>query len=122
MSTQPSQSTNVQSMEKQTLNKRLQNISWGLFLIMLGGLGLVPNAVIPGGTWLIGAGLIMLGLNAARFINGIPMSGFTIGLGILALLAGASDFFGVQLPLFPILLILIGAEILVKPYLERKQG
>ncbi len=122
MSTQPSESTNVQTMGKQTLNKRLETIGWALFLIMIGGLGLVPKEIVPGGTWLIGVGLIMLGLNAARFINGIKMSGFTIGLGILALLSGLGDFFGVQLPLFPILLILIGTDILLRPLLEKKQG
>jgi hypothetical protein len=122
MSKQPSQTTDAQRVDKQTLNKRLETIGWALFLIMIGGLGLVPNEQVPQGTWLIGVGLIMLGLNAARLINGIPMSGFSTVLGILALLAGLGDFFGVQLPVFPILLILIGADILLKPYFEKRQG
>ncbi len=122
MNTQPSQTPNVQTVEKQTLNKRLETIGWGLFLIMIGGLGLVPKAIVPGGIWLIGVGLIMLGLNAARLLNGIQMSGFSTVLGILALLAGLGDFFGVQLPVFPILLILIGADLLLKPLFEKKQG
>lgn len=120
MNTQPSQLTNVWSPEKQALNKRLEMIGWALFLIMLGGLGLVPNDQVPGGIWLVGAGLIMLGLNAARFANGIAMSGFTIVLGIVALLSGLGDFLHVELPLFPILLILIGAHIILKPYFERE--
>lgn len=122
MNTQPVKYTRDQTGEKQELNKRLETIGWALFLIMIGGLGLVPTAQIPGGTWLIGVGLIMLGLNAARLINGIAMSGFTIFLGILALLSGLGDFLGVKLPLFPILLILIGANILLKPLLEKKAG
>ena len=106
--------------QKNALNKRLEAISWGLFLIMIGGIGLVPHNLVPEGTWLIGAGLIMLGLNAARYFNRIPMSSFTIVLGIVAVLAGASNFVGVELPFFPILLILIGASMLLKPLLERR--
>ncbi len=120
MSTQQSELTNVQATEKQGLNKRLETIGWALFLIMIGGLGLVPKELVPGGMWLIGVGLIMLGLNAARYLNDIKMSGFTIVLGILALLSGLSDFFRVQLPLFPILLILIGAHILLRPLFEKE--
>ena len=121
MNTQQGQITNPRTTEQQALNKRLEMIGWGLFLIMLGGLGLVPSQIVPGGTWLCGAGLIMLGLNAARYLNGIPMSGFTIVLGIIALFSGMGDFVGAQLPLFPILLILIGANILLKPMFEKKQ-
>ena len=40
--------------EKSALNKRLEGIAWGLFLIMLGGFMLVPHDVIAKGTWSIG--------------------------------------------------------------------
>jgi hypothetical protein len=117
MSTQEVQPTD-QEVQKSILNKRLESIGWGLCLIMIGGIWLVPDARVPEGTWLIGAGLIMLGLN----FSGIKMSGFTIILGILALGFGISDFFGVDLPLFPILIILIGANIILKPLIEKKRG
>ena len=99
---------------KKALDKRLESIGWGLFLIMLGGIWLVPKERIPEETWLIGVGIILLGLNAARYFNGIKMSNFTIGLGILALLIGIASFAGVDLPLLPIILILIGANIIFK--------
>ncbi len=105
--------------EKAALNKRLEQIGWGLFLIMIGGIALVPNKQVPEGTWLIGAGLIMLGLNVARYFNHLPLSSFTLVVGILAIVVGASDFFGADLPFFPILLIVIGASILLKPLFER---
>lgn len=105
--------------EKELLNKRLENISWGLFLVMLGGLWLVPNRWIPEGTWLIGAGLIMLGLNLVRYTKGIKMSGFTLVVGVIALLSGIGDILKYDLPVFPILLILIGANILIRPLLEK---
>jgi hypothetical protein len=122
MTAQNDQSSSIQDTQKTALNKRLESIGWGLFLIMIGGILLVPNEQIPEGAWLIGAGLIMLGINVARYLNGIRMSGFTIVLGILALASGLSDFAGIDLPLFPILLILIGASILLKPVFERRQG
>lgn len=112
MSTQLSPLEDTQQRGKWLLNRRLERIGWGLFLIMIGGLWLVPDEWFPEGTWLIGVGLIMLGLNSARYLSGIAMSKSTIILGILALAAGLAAFFGVPLPLLPILLILIGADII----------
>jgi len=117
---QGNQAASNQDTQKSALNKRLESIGWALFLIMIGGLWLVPDERVPKGTWLIGAGLIMLGLNGARYVSGIKMSGFTIVLGVLALAAGLGDFFGIDLPLLAILLILIGANIIIKPLIEKK--
>lgn len=112
----------VQDAEKHKLNQRLESISWALFLIMIGGLGLVPGEQVPEGTWLIGVGLIMLGLNLARFLNNIETSGFTMVLGVIALLAGMGDFLGVDVPVFPVLLILLGAHIIFKGFFARTLG
>jgi len=97
---------------KQDLNKRLETVGWGLFLIMLGGFALVKG--VPEGTWLIGAGLIMLGLNAARLVLGIRVSWFTLILGTIALLSGLSSVLGVDIPVGPLLIILIGLAIIVR--------
>ena len=48
--------------EKAALNKNLERIAWGCFLVMLGGFMFVPNEIIRGGWWSIGVGLIFLGL------------------------------------------------------------
>jgi len=122
MTRQDNQVPSNQDAQKNALNKRLEAIGWALFLIMIGGIWLVPDEQIPQGVWLIGAGLIMLGLNGFRYLNGIKMSGFTIVLGVLALAAGLGGVFGVKLPLFAILLILIGASIILKPLIEKKQS
>jgi hypothetical protein len=97
---------------KQELNKRLESVGWGLFLIMLGGFALVKN--VPEGTWLIGAGLIMLGLNAVRLLAGIRASWFTVILGFIALASGVSSVYGVDIPVGPLLIILIGSAIVVR--------
>ncbi|HEX8968886.1 MAG TPA: hypothetical protein VF937_13450, partial [Chloroflexota bacterium] len=88
----------IDRTHQSTLDHQFERISWALFLIMIGGLALVPG--VPGGTWLIGTGLIMLGLNAARYMNGIRMSNFTIVVGILALGVGVAEFIGTSLPVF----------------------
>ena len=56
----------------------------------------------------------MLAINVARYFSGIKVSGFTIIVGVLALGLGLCDLLGVELPVFPILLILVGAILLLK--------
>ena len=116
--------TNVEKVvdpEKVALNKRLETVFWGLFLIMLGGWGLIPDATIPKGAWSIGVGFLLLGLNLVRYLNGIRMSGFTTILGILSLLGGISDMLGWADLNGAVLLIILGAYLILKPWVE-KQG
>lgn len=120
MNTQPNSYDEDDEARAEAFNKRLEMIGWGLFLIMIGGLGLVPDQYVPEGLWLIGTGFIMLGINAARYFYHLPLSWFTIILGLLALASGTSDMLGIDLPVFPILLILIGAHILLKSRFERQ--
>ena len=106
--------------QKQHLNKQLEAIAWGLFLVMLGCLWLIPDERVPEGTWLIGVGIIMLGLNLARYFYGIKLSGFTIVLGIIALSLGIGEVVGVDLPIFPILIIIWGLSVVLEPFLKKK--
>ncbi len=108
-----------QDAGKTALNKRLEDIGWGLLLLLTGGILLVPARQVPHGTWLIGAGIVLLGLNAVRYRNGIKMSMFSTILGLLALAGGLGEFYGVQLPPFALFLILLGASIILRPRLER---
>jgi hypothetical protein len=121
MSNQETQPENVQANEKAVLNKRLEGTGWGLFLIMLGGFGLVPNEVIPKGLWSIGLGVIMLGLNVTRYLLHIKMSGFTTFLGILALIGGVLQLFGMRTLEGAIFLIILGLYLLVRPWFDRRQ-
>lgn len=110
---------NTKTSQKSKLEKRIDAVAWGLFLIMIGGLWLAPEGSIPEGTWLIGAGIIILGLSYFRYINRIKISGFWIFLGLLALGSGLGDFFGLDLPVFPILLVIFGASIILKSFFEK---
>lgn len=96
------------------LNIRLEEIGWALFLIMIGALWLMPTEIVPSHAWLIGAGVIMLGVNFARFVAGIKMSGFTVFLGIIALVAGFAGFFAVDLPIFAAIFIVLGFSLLMR--------
>lgn len=89
MSNQEDQSIGDAEARKAALDARLESVGWGVLLITIGTIWLLPEKQIPQGSWLIAAGLILLGLNVIRYFNGIRMSGFSLVLGTLALLAGA---------------------------------
>jgi hypothetical protein len=120
MSEQPPKPTPVIDPAKAALNKNLETAFWGLFLIMLGGQFLLKNVNLPEGIWDVGIGLILLGLNAARYFNGLKMSGFTTFLGLLAVVGGLAqmifrlDFGGA------FLLIILGAYLILKPWFDQK--
>lgn len=96
----------------QSLNRRLEAIAWGAFFVWWGVTELFPS--LPEGMGAVGIGLILLGLNMARSLNGISSSSFTTILGILALVWGGLEFVGpflrlpFELPVFAILLIVLG--------------
>ncbi len=103
---------------QRTTNKKLETIAWGTFFVWWGLTTLLT--FLPTGINTIGIGLILLGLNVARVYCQIPTSGFTIALGILALVLGGLDFLQAvlalpfQLNAFPILLIVLGVVLLVR--------
>jgi hypothetical protein len=107
--------------ENAALNKRFETMAWGAFLIMLGGFMFVPEEIIKGGWWSIGVGLIFLGLNAARYFNGLRMSGFTTFLGIISVIGGVLDLVGIEGIDGAILLIVLGVYLILKPYFEKRQ-
>lgn len=105
----------------QISNRNLDTIAWGAFFIWWGITELLGS--LPEGIGAIGVGLILLGLNMVRSMKGIPTSGFTTILGILALVWGGLELAGAvlslpfELPFFAILLttlglLLLGREIL----------
>ena len=102
---------------KRELDHQLERIGWALFLIMIGGLALLPT--VPSGLWLVGAGLILLGLSAARAMNGIHRGTVSVLLGIVAIAFGVAELMGVALPVFPLLLIVVGASILWRTAMAR---
>jgi hypothetical protein len=107
--------------QKAAMNKRLETIAWGCFLLLLGGFLFVPYEIIRGGWWSIGVGLIMIGLNIARYVNKLRMSGFTTVLGILSIIGGIFDLIGMPSVNAAVLLIVLGAYLILKPYFDKRQ-
>lgn len=107
--------------DKSALNKRLEAVGWGCFLVMLGGFMLVPHELVNKGYWSIGIGLIMLGLNAARYYYHIRMSGFTTFLGIVSLLSGITQLLGYEEIGGALFFIILGAYLILKPWFDKRQ-
>lgn len=107
--------------DKAAMNKNFERIAWGAFLIMLGGFMFVPDEIVKGGWWSIGVGLIFLGLNAARYFNGLRMSGFTTFLGIISVIGGILDLVGMEGVNGAVLIIVLGGYLILKPYFEKRQ-
>ncbi len=104
--------------EKPNQKRDFDAIAWGAFFILWGITELVP--ALPHGTGALGIGLILLGMNAARHLSGIPTSRFTITVGILAVVWGGLDLAGVllslpfEIPVFAILLVVLGVIVLTR--------
>jgi hypothetical protein len=107
-----------------TSDRNLETVAWGALFIWWGITELIPG--LPHGTGAIGIGLIFLGLNLARSLNGIPTSGFSTTLGILALVLGGLELassvmrLSFELPIFAILLIVLGVILLARELLRSK--
>lgn len=94
-------------------NRNIDALAWGALFIWW---GLTLLIQFPAGIGLIGVGLILLAANATRYFQGMPLSGFSTAIGVLALVWGGLELAGTvlpfQLPVFPILLIVLGLMVL----------
>jgi hypothetical protein len=101
--------------KKKGLNQKFEIIAWGVFFVWW---GIAEFKFLPHGTGDLGIGLILLGLNGMRSLNGIPTSGWTMALGIIMLVDGILELAGTllnlpfKLPVFAILLIVLGVIVL----------
>jgi len=108
----------------QTLNRNYEAIGWGALFIWWGITELFIS--LPDGSGAIGIGLILIGVNIARSLNGVPTSRFSTTLGILALVWGGLELVAVflslpfEIPVFAILLIVLGAIILAPELTGRR--
>jgi hypothetical protein len=106
----------------QPQKRDFETIAWGAIFILWGVMALIPS--LPKGIGALGIGLILLSLNAARARSGIPTSGFSTALGILALVLGGLELAGpmlhlpFELPVFAILLIVLGVFVLVRNWAQ----
>lgn len=97
----------------------LEELAWGLFLLLTGILWLLPEGQVPAGAWLLGTGLILIGLNAVRYFTGEAVGPFSLLLGVLAFAGGLTEMMGLGLPLLALCLVVVGASIVVRVLLGR---
>jgi hypothetical protein len=107
------------SREASQLDHRLNDIGWGLLFMLTGLVWLVPADQVPPGTWLFGVAAILIGTNVVRYAWHIPINGFSLVLGCLALVAALGQLWRLDLPLLAMCLLLIGASLVAKPLLTR---
>ena len=96
--------------------KKIDATTWGLLLLMTGVLLLLPRHSVPEGAWLVLAGIVLLGASAVRYATHLRVSAFIVALGLLAIAAGASAIAGLDLPLFAVFLVLLGASIMLRSW------
>ncbi len=108
-----------------SINRNYEVIAWGALFIWWGISIMVPS--LPNGSTALGTGLILIAVNIARKVSGLPASGFSTTIGILAVIWGGLELVGVlvslpfELPIFAILLIALGLIVLV-PGLKTRQS
>ena len=108
----------------QTMNRNYEAVAWGALFIWWGITELFTS--LPEGIGILGIGLILIGVNVARSLNGLPVSRFSTTLGILALVWGGLELAGVilslpfEIPVFAIVLIVLGLIILIPELTEKR--
>ncbi len=103
--------THVTGMADTTnLARRLDVLGWGIFFLGTGILMLVPG--LPEGAWLVGLGVLLLGLAAVRVALGLALEWFGVILGASALLAGFGTLAGVDIPVFALFLVACGLALI----------
>jgi hypothetical protein len=114
---QPELASHSASSGAARLDRRLHDVAWGLLLMITGIIWLVPD--VPEGAWLWGVAAVLFGVNVVRYLNHIRINGFSMALGLAAVIAALTQIWRQDLPLLAICLIVIGASLLAKPLLTR---
>ncbi len=96
--------------DSSNLAHRLDVLGWGMFFLMTGVLMLIPE--LPEGTWLVGLGVLLLGLAGVRHALGLPFEWFGVILGGSALLAGVGTIAGFSIPVFALFLVACGLALI----------
>ncbi len=106
-------------------NRSLETLAWGLLFVWLGAWwGFLEEGILPGGSGALGVGLILLGLNVARWFKGLPLNIFSATFGALFVALGLMKLADVarrcpicDINVFALFLILLGIFVLVREFL-----
>jgi len=96
--------------------KRLiENLSWAAFILLVGLVLIMPGDT-PDGTWYLFIGLILIAMNIGKLAMNIPVSFLTLGSGIVLSIAGMAEYLGVDVPLGPVILIIVAVLIMIRSF------
>jgi len=96
-------------MVRHDRSSKFEAAGWALFFIWV-GIALLADVGL--GIGLLGVAAITLGMQGVRKVSGVPVEGFWVLVGFGFAVAGLWQWFDVQLPLAPIVLIVIGVALL----------
>ncbi len=93
--------------------RRLEAGTWGAFFVWT---GVAILADLEWGAWLLGVGVIVLGAQLARRAAGLRHEGFWLLAGLLFVLLGAAELFGlaVRVAWMPLACIVAGVVLLLR--------
>ena len=97
-------------MEHHNRARKLDAVGWALFFIWV---GVAWISDIGLGVGLLGVAAIILGMQAVRRASGISLEIFWIIVGAGFGIGGLWEYFEVQTPLAPVVLIIAGVALLV---------
>lgn len=103
-------------MEKTNRNKVFDGIAWGAFIILV-GVGWLASSLYEVSTTIyiaLGAGIILIALNIARWQTHISISKFSLFIGLIALALSGPGLVGFEMPFIPTLIALIGLFIVAE--------
>ena len=89
---------------------KLDAVAWGLFFIWI-GIAFLAN--FGWGIGLLGVGVLIMGMQAARKYVALALEMFWVVVGILFLLGGIWELLGVHVSLIPVVCIVAGIALLI---------
>lgn len=107
--------------DRKRLSGRLDDVGWALLFLMSGAILAIPGVPHPWAAWFIGVGAILIGVNLVAYAMGLRLNVLTAGCGAIAVAAGVGAYFGIDIPILALVLVLIGAVILLGPLARRSR-
>ena len=97
-------------MDRHERYSRFDAAGWAIFFIWVGIAWLADVGI---GVGLLGVAAITLGMQGLRRLNGIPVEGFWVLVGIGFAIAGLWQWFDIQKPLAPFVFIAAGIALII---------
>ena len=106
----PDLNTKTTSLGRQDRSSPFSVVSWSLFFIWVGFAWLMSFSL---GWILLGIGILLLAMQGAHRVSNVKVDGFWVITGLAFLMGGLLEFWGVEMPLLPLVLIAAGIGQLV---------